>query len=175
MHQLKRFFIILILTSVLFFQSAEAISKSYIQCDCLSDNCSCFIQKGDEGGAVERIIDKLIEGKYLPRDTPHDIFSEDIEAAVINFQNDNGLEKTGMLDDDTLTLLLWGVLPEKLDILHPETLSQCNTVYIPVHGGKKRHLSEKCSKMENPKKVSDRNAEKLGFDPCKKCYGKPVR
>lgn len=31
-----------------------AQGKSYIPCDCSSRECTCFIQLGDEGGAVKK-------------------------------------------------------------------------------------------------------------------------
>ena len=96
------------------------------------------------------------------------MFTREVEKAVIQFQKDNALEPTGTMDDDTLTLLLFDMLPEKLDNIHIH--SNCNTVYIPTDGGKKRHLNPECSGMYDPRKVSDRNAEELGFDRCKKCY-----
>ena len=65
-------------------------------------------------------------------------------------------------------LLRRKAMPEKLDITDP--YSNCNTIYIPTDGGKKRHSNPECSGMHDPRKVSDRNAEELGFDPCKKCY-----
>ena len=89
-----------------------------------------------------------------------------MENAVIAFQTDNRLEPTGQMDDETLTLLLWNMTPEQLDRTNPNY----RTVYIPVNGGKKRHLNPECSGMDHPRKVSDRNAEALGFDGCKKCY-----
>ncbi|MCQ2458474.1 MAG: hypothetical protein MJ142_07065, partial [Clostridia bacterium] len=58
--------------------SAYAESLSYIRCDCLIGKCQCFIQLGDEGGAVKKIITILIEKNYLPKKTPKGLFSEDV-------------------------------------------------------------------------------------------------
>ena len=169
MRRIRLFFAILILlVFILSFGSSLAEGKSFIPCDCHSDPCECFIQLGDEGGAVKKIITKLIEKKYLGKKVSKDMFTREVEKAVKQFQQDNNLDPTGMMDDDTLTLLLHGVLPEKLDITDP--YSNCNTIYIPTDGGKKRHSNPECSGMYDPRKVSDRNAEELGFDPCKKCY-----
>lgn len=147
-----------------------ASGNSYIQCDCFFGRCTCFIQLGDEGGAVKGIFEALIEKKYLPKGTPKGLFTEDVETAVKEFQADHDLETTGTMDDDTLTLLLWDMLPEQLDKLDGGTSATCRTVFLPTDGGKKRHLKETCSKMKDPRKVSDRNGEKLGFGPCGRCY-----
>lgn len=161
--------VLLLLSMVLCTTIVLAKGNSYIQCDCFFGDCDCFIQLGDEGGAVNRIIRLLIRKKYLPKGTSTDCFSKDVESAVKQFQKDNLLDITGTMDDDTLTLLLWDMLPEELDITDGGTAA-CRTVYIPTDGGKRRHLKETCSGMKDPRKVSDRNAEELGFDRCKKCY-----
>ena len=145
--------------------------QSYILCDCLIKSaCQCFIQRGDEGGAVKKIIRILIDKKYLPKGTPVGVFTVEVEYAVKQFQRDNDLDETGMMDDDTLTLLLWDMLPEEVDAKYGSFGESCKTVYIPTDGGKRRHISPKCSRMEDPRKVSVRNAEKLDFDPCGRCY-----
>ena len=74
------------------------------------------------------------------------------------------------LSNDTLTLLLWDMLPSELDRIDGGLSITCRTVFLPTNGGKKRHLKDTCSGMLHPRKVSDRNAEELGFDGCKKCY-----
>lgn len=167
---ISRIAILLMVAIILSASNSLAIGNSYIECDCPSDYCECFIQLGDEGGAVAVIIENLIERNYLPKKTPKGYFSTEVETAVKQFQEDNELEITGMMDDDTLTLLLWDMLPEQLDKIDGGLDSTCRTVFIPTDGGKKRHLKETCSRMEDPRKVSDRNGEKLGFDRCKKCY-----
>ena len=154
------------------FCSALANGSSYIRCDCNNYPCTCFIQYGDEGGFVAVIIQYLQEQGYVDKKTPTSFFSEEIEQAVIQFQHDNGLDCTGMMDDGTLTLLLWGMTPETLDKRNPlrsgapETYP--DTVYIPTDGGRKRHKKPTCSGMYDPRKVSIRNAAKAGFDPCGK-------
>ena len=148
----------------------SAEGKSYIPCDCLAGKCTCFIQNGDEGGAVKKIVEILITKKYLPNGTPKGLFSDEVEKAVKKFQADNGLEETGMMDDDTLTLLLWDMLPGEVDQKYGSAYEDVKTVYIPTDGGKKKHIKPTCSKMKDPRKVSDRNAAELGFDPCGRCY-----
>ena len=89
----------------------------------------------------------------------------------MQFQRDNSLEPTGMLDDDTLTLLIWDKTPEELDLERPFTYGDASTLpftcYVPVVGGKKRHASPDCCNMEHPRKVSIRNAYAVKFDACK--------
>ena len=146
-----------------------ADSSSSFQCDCNQTPCICFIQLGDKGNAVKQIIEILIDKGYLSRNTSTGMFSLEVETAVKRFQSNNKLKATGMMDDDTLTLLLWGVLTKTTDT---NSVNTPKYVYIPTDGGKKRHLNPKCSKMEDPRKVSVQNAEKLGFMPCKKCNPK---
>ena len=149
-----------------------ASGSSYIPCDCHSNHCTCFIQEGDEGNFVKVIIKHLKEMKYLSKDAPKTLFSSEVTKAVKKLQADYNLKQTGTLDDDTLTILLWEKRPEELDMLYPfipgNPLTYTGTVYIPTDGGKKRHATEFCSNMEDPRKVSIRNAEKAGFEACKK-------
>ena len=167
----KRYLAAVLLAITLFFVVPSlGEGKSYIPCDCLFGRCSCFIQLGDEGGAVKKIIEMLIEKKYLGKKTPKGIFSKDVEKAVKKFQADNDLEETGMMDDDTLTFLIWGMSPEDVDAKIGWSYEDCKTVFLPTDGGKKKHIKPTCSKMEDPRKVSNRNAEMLGFDPCGRCY-----
>ena len=166
----KRLASLLVILMVLFAGHTLAEGKSYTPCNCLFGKCTCFIQNGDEGGAVKRIVEILIEKKYLPKGTPKGLFSDEVEKAVKKFQADNHLEETGTMDDDTLTLLLWDMLPEEVDQKYGSAYEDVKTVCLPTDGGKKRHIKETCSKMEDPRKVSDRNAAMLGFDPCGRCY-----
>ena len=159
---------VIILITVIGTQGAYASGRSYIACDCIFGDCECFIQLGDEGGAVKEIVKKLIAEGYLPKKTPKGEYTVQVENAVKQFQADHKLDITGTMDDDTLTLLIWGMLPEELDIIN----SEWQTVYIPTDGGKKRHLNMECSRMEDPRKISERNAEELGFEPCKKCFNR---
>lgn len=144
-----------------------AESKSHIECNCGNKKCTCFIQLNDEGNFVKEIIKLLQKQGYVSKKTPIGVYSSQIVAAVKKFQKDNYLKQTGMMDDDTLTILIWGMTPEQLDRKMPAC--NPNTVYIPTDGGKKRHSNPNCSNMENPRKVSVRNAEAIGFDPCKRC------
>ena len=164
---------ILLVLSLSMGSIACASGLSYIACDCGKDDCTCFIQLGDSGDFVKGIVELLIEQSYLEAETPKGRYSEEVEAAVDRFQKDHHLPITGTMDDDTLTLLIWGVLPEKLDVMmpvesrKPETYP--DTVYVPTDGGIKRHSEPECSGIYDPRKVSIRNAVKLEYDACEKC------
>ena len=170
---LKHIFIFLTLFILLTLSPAYALSSgsSYIPCN-HTGKCECFIQEGDEGNFVKVIINQLIKKKYLPKKfSPKTIFTADVTDAVKSFQSNNNLEPTGTMDDDTLTLLIWDLLPEELDQIMPIIPGKPGTypdlVYVPTDGGKKRHANEFCCNMEDPRRVSIRNAEKVGFDACK--------
>lgn len=139
-----------------------------IEDDCGQTPCVCFLQEGDEGIAVEGVTALLAAQGYLPKKSA--TFTKNVTAAVVSYQSDNGLEKTGMLDDDTLTLLVFGKTSDELTAA--DGSSDPNTVWVPVNGGKKRHGKSTCSGMDHPRKMSVRNAEALGIEPCKKCKSK---
>lgn len=163
--------ILMVLASVPAFALTE--SQSYIPDDCGNSDCTCFIQIGDTGGFVKGIIKKLKEQGYLNKKSKASQFTKEVEAAIITLQKENGLPQTGTLDDDTLTLLIWGMLPQELDavmpVVHGDPSTFPDMVYVPTDGGKKRHSNPECSDMYDPRKVSIRNAEALGYDACKKC------
>lgn len=148
-------------------------SSSYIPDDCGNRDCTCFIQLGDTGNFVKGIIKCLKEQGYLGQKVRVGQFTEEVEAAVIRFQKDGGLPPTGTMDDDTLTLLVWGMLPLELDEVMPVARGVPSTypdmVYVPTDGGKRRHGKPDCSGMYNPRKVSIRNADRIGFKACKIC------
>lgn len=160
----KSFALLIILVLATGSALADRLSRSYIPCDCIG-HCVCFIQKDDEGNFVKAIIKELIKKNYLPKKTPTGLFTEDVEKAVKQFQSDHQLEQTGMMDDDTLTILLWNMTPNELDKTTTDKKAHM-TVYIPTNVGKRRHKSPSCSGMISPRKVSIRNAEKAGFDTC---------
>ena len=136
-----------------------------IEDDCGQIPCVCFLQLGDEGIAVEGVTRLLAEREYLA--TEHVRFSSGVMKAVIFFQAENDLTQTGTMDDDTLTLLIFGrmsdVLTEADDSLSPEP------VWVPVNGGEKWHLNPICSGMEHPRKMAKRNAIALGIEGCEQC------
>lgn len=160
---MRRF--VILLTFMLLLTS---VSSAEITCVCNSDRCICFIQFGDSGKAMESIQHALIEQGYLMKSDDAYLFDENTLNAVIRFQEAHALPMTGMLDDNTLTLLLWGMLPEELD----KTNFSGKAVWIPTDGGIRRHIKPCCCKMFDPRCVSIRNAEKMGFNPCGICNRK---
>ena len=171
----NRFPLLLSVLSIFCFLSCGVLaeSSSHIPCTCGRTPCACFIQLGDKGGFVTAIVQCLQARGYADRNTPTGEFTEEIEQAVLQFQQDSGLPRTGILDDDTLTLLLWDMTPEQLDAALPvrrsDPATYRETVWIPTDGGEKRHSNPACSGMLNPRKVSLRNAARAGFQPCGKC------
>ena len=152
---------------------AQTKSLSYIPDDCGNADCTCFIQLGDAGDFVKGIVKLLKEQGYLNKKSKASQFTKEVEAAVMSFQRENGLPQTGTMDDNTLTLLIWGMPPQELDKALPidrnDPSTFPDTVYVPTDGGKKRHSNPECSGMYDPRKVSIRNAEAIGYDACKKC------
>lgn len=128
-----------------------------------------ILRENDEGPAVNAVIQLLKEQGWLTEKHAAGVFDGDVTRAVCAFQGTNALEITGMLDDETLTLLIWGFLPEELNEILPE--SRAEFVWLPTHGGQKFHTSQTCSGMIEPRMASARNAIALGVSPCKKCAG----
>ena len=138
-----------------------------IPCMCSNppDHCTCFIQLGDIGFPVKRIIEVLQEKGYLGELKRQDEFTPDVQNAVIAFQSDQGLECTGWMDDETLNAMLFSMLPDKTSRYEEERwLDIC---YVPTDGGKRYHTSPKCCAMLNPRMISRLNAERLGISHCK--------
>jgi len=138
-----------------------------ITCECGLEHCTCFIQLGDGGPEMEYIQHALIAQGYLLKANDAYLFDEHTLQAVIDFQKANSLFQTGMLDDETLTLLLWGMLPAELDNEKP--LSNGNPIWIPTDGGIRRHSKPTCCKMLDPRRVSVRNADLMNMLPCGIC------
>ena len=144
-----------------------SISFAEIPCQCHSERCTCFIQLGDGGPEMEYIQHALIRLGYLDAGNDAHLFDERTLQAVLRFQEANGLPATGMLDDKTLTLLLWGMLPEELDEVKP--YSNGNAIWIPTDGGRRRHRKAECCGMFDPRLVSVRNADLMDMKPCGIC------
>lgn len=138
-----------------------------INCDCHSSPCICFIQLGDEGPFVSKVIKLLKEKGYCGPKQKVSILDEGAVQGIKLLQEKYGLPQTGMLDDETLTLLIFGMLPEQLDQADPLSRGEMN--WVPTDGGKKRHAKLSCSAMLDPRKVSVRNAEALEFENCLRC------
>lgn len=158
---MRKFVLALCLCLVFHAASAE------IPCACGLAECICFIQLGDEGMPVEAIQNTLVIQGYLAPNADGSSFDERTLQAVIAFQTKHGLEPTGMMDDETLTLLLWGMLPEALDAAQP--FSSTLTVWVPTDGGKRHHDKPTCSGMLDPRLVSQRNALAMEMLHCGRC------
>lgn len=141
---------------------------AYIPCLCKNppDQCTCFIQLGDKGLAVERIIEKLKERGYLNKSSKKTKFTQEVKQAVIKLQEDHNLECTGWMDDETLDALLLGILPSE-DEKHSYEYWD-SICFVPTDGGKKHHSDPTCSGMYNPRMISRANARSLGIEPCGK-------
>lgn len=148
----------------------SAAGEARLYCECRQENCICFIQYMDEGQAVKQIIAVLAYYGYLPKDNTPALFDEAVAFAVLAFQRDAGLYETGMMDDDTLTLLLMELQPvysEKSISLKPASASRA--VWVPTNGGIRHHSKPTCSKMYDPRLVSELNALKMDMQPCGIC------
>ncbi len=168
---MKRIFIIFV---VLLLAIPNAFAEKYPVCDCNSKQCTCFIQLGDEGPIVNAIIKLLIAQEYCAPDQKVSILDEGARKGILRFQKEHDLQETGTLDDNTLTLLIWGCLPEELNEMDPNSRYDYN--WVPTDGGRRRHRNERCSSMYDPRKISVRNAEALGYKNCGKCnkLDKPI-
>lgn len=138
-----------------------------ILCVCGLPDCQCFIQLGDEGMAVEAIQNALVSQGWLAPNDDASAFDENTRQAVMAFQTAHDLSPTGTMDDATLTLLLWGMLPEELNVAHPE--SSALPMWIPTDGGKRHHDTPTCSQMYDPRLVSQRNALAMNMLHCGRC------
>lgn len=87
--------------------------------------------------------------------------------AVLRLQQANALPETGLMDDATLTLLLFGLSPDELDVSDPFSVG--GPVWVPTDGGKRHHRKPSCSGMLDPRLVSQRNALAMDMLPCGRC------
>ena len=119
-----------------------------------------FIHYGDFGLPIAE-LQFFLGISYVNDDIdtePH--FDSTTFDAVLDYQAENGLVQTGCFDPETLRLLLFV----------PESAYEEEIVWIPMHGGSKLHKSETCSGMDEPRQMPLDCADRLGFNPCKKCY-----
>lgn len=138
-----------------------------VSCVCNDDSCLCFIQEGDGGPAVDYFQNTLTAKGYLEAGDDGEFFDLRTVVAVKAFQRDNGLPETGSMDDDTLTLLLWGRLPAELNAVEPEAMGL--PVWIPTDGGIRHHRRGSCCDMYDPRLVSRRNALIMNMKACGRC------
>lgn len=162
----KHFLAFLVFLFVLISFAIHAYAHIPCQCDNPPDQCTCFIQLGDKGLAVERIIDRLIDKGYLNKSYDGSEFIPQVKKAVIKLQTEYNLECTGWMDDETLDALLYDVLPDT-SAKYPE--SYWDTIcFVPTDGGQKHHTNPECSDMYNPRIISRVNAECLGIEHCRR-------
>jgi len=122
-----------------------------------SQTLQTLLQAIEGTDTAEDVRCALIALGYL-----HEDDDDDIESAILCFQQYNGLEETGVLDGKTVLALYTA----QADIRQPYR------VWIPTMGGKKHHGNADCSGMIDPLNVPKKEALRLGFRACKKCYGK---
>ena len=159
---LKAFLIMLIVLSTLM---DNAFARIPCQCYNPPDQCTCFIQLGDTGLAVQLIIEVLVEKGYLQTTDNSNVFTPEVRQAVIKFQTDHILECTGWMDDDTMNALLFDKLPNPKSRYNEK--NWYDICYVPTDGGQRYHTNPLCSDMNNPRLISRMNAERLG-EPVKK-------
>ncbi len=139
---------------------------AYIPCMCKKspDQCECFIQLGDKGPAVKQIIKILVDEGYLKKPRKSSEFTSEVEDAVMKFQADHNLERTGRMDDETLDTLLFDELPDPSVQYEEERWS--DIVFIPTDGGIRYHINPNCCDMHHPRMITRVNAEKLRISLC---------
>ncbi len=126
-----------------------------------------------EGDDVRCMQDALVELGYLDAEKALGIFDVDTEDAVMLFQETNGFPVDGIASDGMQILLFKGYAALAPDPqAEPVTRGKATDVWIPTNGGTKYHKTSTCSKMIDPENVSVEEAERLGFTPCKRCYGR---
>jgi peptidoglycan hydrolase-like protein with peptidoglycan-binding domain len=97
-------------------------------------------------------------------------FTAEVDEAVRAFQKDRRLKTDGLMTDNTLTWLLYGLSASDMDREYP--LSDGRQVWVPTDGGTRFHTRVDCSGMTYARKLSLRNALALGFEPCSRCREK---
>ena len=163
---MKRGFIWLLIALVCFFTAFSEENKSTLLCDCSEETCICFLQEEDIGPAVQKVIVYLKERGYLSQEHSRGVFDAEVTLAVMRFQKDQDLEQTGMLDNATLTKLIFDGLPESMYMWNEKSEI---LLWIPSDGGVCKHLNPDCYGILNPRKISMLNAEALMLDACDHC------
>ena len=154
------------LVTVLALSSIIIQATALIPCMCgnPSDQCQCFIQLGDNGPAVKEIVEILINKGYLIKPRKKTEFTPEVKEAVIKFQNENSLEATGWMDDETIDALLFGILPDPSVKYEEERWS--DIVFVPTDGGIRYHTIPDCCEMHHPRMITRVNAERLKIHHC---------
>lgn len=166
-----------LLSALLAFCLFACCACAEISCQCGKEDCECFIQLGDDGPAVAFIQAALVAQGFLAENADGARFDDHTLQAVLRFQQENHLPTSGMMDDETLTLLIWGMLPDALDAYDPE--SSTVIVWVPTDGGLRHHARPDCCQMKDPRMVSQRNALAMDMLRCGRCkpfgYLKPAK
>lgn len=162
---MKRLIIIVFLILMLLGAHAQEEADMFA-CRCGEEKCVCFLQEGDIGPATEGVIRLLKDRGYLAALHSRGVFDEEVTLAVKAFQKDSDLEETGMLDNDTLTMLIFGELPGA-GVFEAE--GEWVQLWIPTDGGICRHEDPTCCNIKNPRIISERNAAALMMEACEIC------
>lgn len=137
----------------------------FLSCACRLEECVCFAQMGDTGYLIEAVRELLNQSGYTLPKRPKATFDDEMLYAVLNYQKDMGIYESGMLDDETLTML-FGTEKYAASYYFP-------CFYVPVNGGEKLHADAACSGMLHPRMISAENAAYLsvnyGVYYCKHC------
>jgi len=167
----KRCLAVFLLVLAVLSVSAEH-AFAHIPCLCSNppDQCTCFIQLGDTGFAVQQIIQVLHKKGYLQKIDKKSEFTPDVREAVIRLQEENGLVCTGWMDDETLNELLQDIPfnPSKRKVIKHRKELDYDIVCVPTDGGIRYHTDPLCSDMYNPRLITRRNAELLGIEHCQR-------
>ena len=122
------------------------------------------IQIGDSGETVKGCQEMLIKLEFLVSVADGD-FGPKTEQAVIDFQNDNGLSPSGIIDDETYDQLQTAVIELTGEIEYVPSL-----VWIPISGAR-YHSYSTCGGLKNAKLIMATEAEENGYKPCNICSG----
>lgn len=115
------------------------------------------LKNGSRGDGAKRLQERLIELRYLSGAADGE-FGNKTEAAVKDFQINNGLSADGIAGQKTQEALF-------SDSARPQTW-----VYIQPGTGEKYHSKSTCSNMTDPILVTLREAISKGYDSCGRCY-----
>lgn len=148
---MNRFVSLVLVLLMCFAALSEAAVKQpeFLPCVCGFEECVCFAREGDTGYLVQTARSLLFEMNLLDKLHPQAKFDENMKTALLDFQELKGLDRTGLLDDETLTMLF----ATEHEMLIPDV--RC--FYVPVNGGQELHISSVCSGMIDSRMVSARS------------------
>jgi len=123
-----------------------------------------YISLGDSGFPIADLL-HLIGCDYVFYNGSDGLGEPVLEESAVEclqiFQDESGLEPTGVFDAETI------ILATAIADADPNDL-----VWIPMHGGQKYHRKEDCSNMIEPRQMPKACAAHFGFSPCGKCARK---